>query len=259
MIRLADFLFRQSGDPTYAQYIEYNLYNGIMAQAYYQEYGLTGSQHNYPRTGLLTYFLPMKAGLRKEWSTETDSFFCCHGTMVQANAAWNMGIYYQDGDIVYISQYFDSELLTSIAGTDIRIVQTQDKMSGSLYPRPTRPGTKPLMIQRRQMKIYLLFANTISLYLLPYRQRSGYASAYLIGSWRGHLYTSMTFCRGRLGTARTSMTFTEHGRKAIRSRLCCQSAFGLFNYRMTNEQVPSDTGQKCWPDCANQNSSSMWG
>ncbi|RIX46562.1 hypothetical protein D3P08_26090 [Paenibacillus nanensis] len=132
MIRLADFLFRQSGDPAYAQYIEYNLYNGIMAQAYYQEYGLTGSQHNHPRTGLLTYFLPMKAGLRKDWSTETDSFFCCHGTMVQANAAWNKWIYYQDEAIVYISQYFDSELHTSIEGNDIRIVQKQDKMSGSL-------------------------------------------------------------------------------------------------------------------------------
>lgn len=132
MIRLADFLFRQSGDPAYAQYIEYNLYNGIMAQAYYQEYGLSGSPHQHPRTGLLTYFLPMKAGLRKEWSSETDSFFCCHGTMVQANAAWNNGFYYQDGDKLYVSQYFDSEQHTSIAGSDIRIVQTQDRMSGSL-------------------------------------------------------------------------------------------------------------------------------
>jgi uncharacterized protein len=77
MIRLAEFLFRHTSDPAYAQYIEYNLYNGIMAQAYYQEYHLTGNRHDNPGTGLLTYFLPMKAGLRKDWSSETDSFFCC--------------------------------------------------------------------------------------------------------------------------------------------------------------------------------------
>jgi len=132
MNRLAEFLFRHSGDPAYAQYIEYNLYNGIMAQAYYQAYPLTGSNHNDPSTGLLTYFLPMKAGLRKEWSKETDSFFCCHGTMVQANAAWNRGLYYQDEDDIYVCQYFESELSADIEGAAVRIVQSQDRMSGSL-------------------------------------------------------------------------------------------------------------------------------
>ncbi|WP_273388202.1 beta-L-arabinofuranosidase domain-containing protein [Cohnella zeiphila] len=78
------------------------MYNGIMAQAYYQEYPLTGSKRDDPKTGLLTYFLSMKAGLRKDWSSETDSFFCCHGTIVQANAAWNRGIYYLDGDGIYV-------------------------------------------------------------------------------------------------------------------------------------------------------------
>lgn len=140
MIRLAEFLFRQTGDPAYHQYIEYNLYNGIMAQAYYQEYGLTGNQHNHPRTGLLTYFLPMKAGLRKDWSSETNSFFCCHGTMVQANAAWNQGLYYQDGDAIYVSQYFDSEVTLPVNETEIRLIQRQDPMSGSLLDSSNTAG-----------------------------------------------------------------------------------------------------------------------
>lgn len=142
MNRLAEFLFRHSGDPAYAQYIEYNLYNGIMAQAYYQEYSLTGDKHHHPPIGLLTYFLPMKAGLRKDWSTETNSFFCCHGTMVQANAAWNRGIYYQDRDDIYTCQYFDSELTASIGGASVRIVQTQDRMSGSLMHSPITAGAQ---------------------------------------------------------------------------------------------------------------------
>lgn len=142
MIRLAEFLFRHSGDPdpAYAQYIEYNLYNGLMAQAYYREYPLAGNPHDHPDHGLLTYFLPMKAGLRKEWSSETDSFFCCHGTMVQANAAWNQGIYYQRDDDVYVCQYFDSEATLRIKDADIRIVQTQDPMSGSLLDSSNTAG-----------------------------------------------------------------------------------------------------------------------
>jgi len=140
MIRLAEFLFRHTGDPGYAQYIEYNLYNGIMAQAYYQEYPLAGNPHGHPATGLLTYFLPMKAGLRKDWSTETNSFFCCHGTMVQANAAWNRGIYYQDESGIYICQYFDSEMRTELHGGEVRIVQTQDQMNGNLLTSSNTAG-----------------------------------------------------------------------------------------------------------------------
>jgi len=144
MIRLADFLFRQTGDPSFSQYIEYNLYNGIMAQAYYQSYHVGGTGKNQPWTGLLTYFLPMKAGLRKEWSTETNSFFCCHGTMVQANASLNRGIYYQNKDEIYVTQYFHSELRTEIGSNKIRLKQSQDYMSGSMLDSSNTAGHQTL-------------------------------------------------------------------------------------------------------------------
>ncbi|MBB3128781.1 hypothetical protein FHS19_003456 [Paenibacillus rhizosphaerae] len=144
MMRLAEFLFRHTGDPAYAQYIEYNLYNGIMAQAYYQEYGLTGNKHNHPSTGLLTYFLPMMAGLRKDWSSETESFFCCHGTMVQANAALNRNLYYRDDNDFFVCQYFDSELTTTVDGEDIRLIQKQDHMTGSLLTSSDITGFQKL-------------------------------------------------------------------------------------------------------------------
>jgi DUF1680 family protein len=144
MMRLAEFLLCHTGKPEYAQYMEYNLYNGIMAQAYYQEYHLTGNKHGNPGTGLLTYFLPMKAGLRKDWSSETDSFFCCHGTMVQANAALNRGIYYQDQDNIYVSLYFHSNLKTTIGGNDVQISQSQDFMSGSMLASSNTAGKQEL-------------------------------------------------------------------------------------------------------------------
>ena len=119
MIRLAEFLFRQTKDPAYMHYIEYNVQNGIMAQTYG------------PKDGLLTYFLPLKAGSRKDWAGRRDTFFCCHGTMVQANAAWNRRIYYVDGESVYITTYLNSQAELEIGGKRVCLVQKQDPLNGS--------------------------------------------------------------------------------------------------------------------------------
>jgi len=128
MIRLAEFLFRQTKDPSYMHYIEYNVANGIFAQTYFQ--GMP--YKNSPGKGLLTYFLPMKAGSVKEWAGERDSFFCCHGTMVQANAAWNRRIYYQDERNLYITSYVNSEVDFMLGEQKVSLVQQQDYMNGSL-------------------------------------------------------------------------------------------------------------------------------
>ena len=89
MIRLANILFTWTGDVSYLDYIEKNLYNGILAQAYWKEDLPNGQISSYPSEGLLTYFLPMRAGSRKGWASKTQDFFCCHGSVVQANAAHN--------------------------------------------------------------------------------------------------------------------------------------------------------------------------
>ncbi|MBQ8624087.1 MAG: glycoside hydrolase family 127 protein [Oscillospiraceae bacterium] len=128
MIRLAEFLFRQTKDPEYMHYIEYNVQNGLLAQAHHHGAPYKGS----PWTGLLTYFLPMKAGSKKDWAGETDSFFCCHGTMVQANAAWNRHIYYVDDNELYITMFTGSEASVEIGGKSLRVSLHQDHMNGSL-------------------------------------------------------------------------------------------------------------------------------
>lgn len=128
MIRLADFLFRQTADPSYLHYMEYNLRNGVMAQTYWQGMPWKDSSGR----GLLTYFLPMKAASRKDWAGEMDSFFCCHGTMVQANAAWNRYLYYQREREIYVAAYADSEADFEMGDCRIRLSQRQDYMNGSL-------------------------------------------------------------------------------------------------------------------------------
>ena len=128
MIRLAEFLFRHTKSPEYMHYIEYNIINGLFAQTYWRG----DAWHGTPGHGLLTYFLPMKAGSRKDWAGEMDSFFCCHGTMVQVSAALNRMIYYLDERQLYITQYANSEMHCEIDGKEITVHQWQDYMNGYL-------------------------------------------------------------------------------------------------------------------------------
>ena len=132
MMRLADFLFRYSADVKYADYWERNFYNGILAQAYYR-YDRAGQGINseYPETGLLTYFLPMKSGSKKPWASKTNDFFCCHGTMVQANAGHVNGIYYQDEKGLYVCQYIASSVSFSLSGSNVTVTQKLDAMNGN--------------------------------------------------------------------------------------------------------------------------------
>ena len=74
----------------------------------------------------------MKAPARKDWAGEMDSFFCCHGTMVQANAAWNRRLYYQEDRLLYVTAYADSDACFEVAGQKVVLEQRQDKMNGSL-------------------------------------------------------------------------------------------------------------------------------
>ena len=114
MIRLADYLFRWTGDVKYSDYIERNLYNGILAQ-------------QNPRTGMVSYFLPIEAGARKIWGSPTNDFWCCHGSLVQAHALHNALIYYADKEGVVVSQYIPSRLETSVAGKAVEIAMAFDQ------------------------------------------------------------------------------------------------------------------------------------
>jgi DUF1680 family protein len=111
MIKLADSLFRWTGEPQYLDYIERNLYNGVLAQ-----------QH--PRTGMITYFLPLAAGSRKSWGTPTNDFWCCHGSLVQAHSRHERLIYFSGRDGLVVAQYIPSEASWTWNGRPVRVAQS---------------------------------------------------------------------------------------------------------------------------------------
>jgi DUF1680 family protein len=123
MIRLAEYLFRWTGKAEYADYIERNLYNGILAQ-----------QH--PRTGMITYCLPLEAGAQKHWGSPTNDFWCCHGTLVQAHAMHNSLIYYSDADGFRVAQYIPSEMSAEWRGVKVQVRQEFDPRNGHVGAVP---------------------------------------------------------------------------------------------------------------------------
>jgi DUF1680 family protein len=117
MMRLAEYLLRWTGDVSYADYWERNLYNGILAQ-----------QH--PETGMIAYFLPLQAGAIKKWGTPTEDFWCCHGTLVQAHAVHGGSVYFEDEDGLVVCQYIPTELTWKRSGINVKVTQTIDARTG---------------------------------------------------------------------------------------------------------------------------------
>lgn len=144
MMRLADFLFRHTQDPVYLDYWEKNLYNGIMAQGYWQGSFTHGRKSEYPTKGLLTYFLPLRGGAQKAWASKTQDFFCCHGSLVQANAAHNTGFYYEGENALYVCQYFESDYEGTIGDTKVSVKLRKNRMNGTEHLSSDSSGTQKI-------------------------------------------------------------------------------------------------------------------
>lgn len=127
MIRLADYLYRWTGDAQYLDYIERNLYNGVLAQ-----------QH--PGTGQIAYFLPLEAGARKVWGSPTYDFWCCHGSLVQAHTLYHSLTYTLTADGITVAQYIPSELKAEAGGTPVTVRLTDDSVPGAADANAARAG-----------------------------------------------------------------------------------------------------------------------
>lgn len=111
MVRTAEYLYRWTGDTAYADYIERAIYNGFLAQ-----------QNSH--TGMPTYYLPLAAGSRKTWGSRTRDFWCCFGTMVQAQTLYPELIWYTDGEGVTVSQYIPSGVSLELSSGSVRLSQS---------------------------------------------------------------------------------------------------------------------------------------
>ena len=131
MMRLSEYLLRWTGRAEYADYYERALYNGIFAQGHWQGRSRdTLAEPLQPPTGLVAYFLPLGTGSQKKWGSEMDHFWCCHCTLLQANAILNEGIFYQSAEDLLVCQYLPSTVDGVLDGSPIKVTQQFDPQSG---------------------------------------------------------------------------------------------------------------------------------
>ena len=107
MLKLTSHLFNWTADSKYADYYESALYNHIL-----------GSQD--PETGMVCYFMPLKAGSFKVYSTVDDSFWCCVGTGFENHAKYGEAIYFHDSKNLFVNLFIPSELTWREKGIQIR-------------------------------------------------------------------------------------------------------------------------------------------
>jgi len=108
MLKITRRLFCWDPRAEYADYYERGLYNHILA-----------SQN--PETGMVLYYLPLKTGVAKAFSSPNDSFWCCVGTGMENHAKYGDSIYFREGDRgLYVNLFIASELKWAERGVTVR-------------------------------------------------------------------------------------------------------------------------------------------
>lgn len=97
MLKLTRHLFEWKASAAYADYYERALYNHILA-----------SQN--PDDGMFCYYVPLRAGGRKTYSTPFDSFWCCVGTGMENHTKYGDAIYFHNDDALWVNLFISSQL-----------------------------------------------------------------------------------------------------------------------------------------------------
>ncbi len=97
MLKLTEHLFMWEARVEYADYYERALYNHILAS---QE----------PEHGMYAYFMSLKPGFFRTYSTPHDSFWCCVGSGMENHTKYGRAIYFHDGDSLYVNLFIPSRL-----------------------------------------------------------------------------------------------------------------------------------------------------
>jgi len=97
MLKLTQHLFEWKPRVEYADYTERALYNHILASLG-------------PAPGNFTYYVPMKSGHYRTYSSPIDGFWCCVGTGMENHTKYAGSIFYHDANSLYVNLFIPSEL-----------------------------------------------------------------------------------------------------------------------------------------------------
>src|SRR5215510_5588782 len=107
MLKLTRHLFAWEPSVEKMDFYERGLYNHILA-----------SQD--PATGGFCYYVPLRPGAFKTFSTPEESFWCCVGTGMENHAKYTDTIYFHDDRSLYVNLFIASELNWKEKGLIVR-------------------------------------------------------------------------------------------------------------------------------------------
>jgi uncharacterized protein len=73
-----------------------------------------------PATGMVCYYVPLRPGAFKTYSTPNDSFWCCVGTGMENHAKYADTIFFHDDQSLYLNLFIASELTWKDKGLVVR-------------------------------------------------------------------------------------------------------------------------------------------
>ncbi|MBC7330752.1 glycoside hydrolase family 127 protein [bacterium] len=127
LLKLTKHLFSWQPSAEKADYYERALYNHILA-----------SQH--PKTGMMIYYLPLRPGAFKVYSTPFDSFWCCVGTGMENHARYGEFIYFHRDDALFVNLFIPSELMWKEKNLTLRLeTKFPEEENVSLLFSPSKP------------------------------------------------------------------------------------------------------------------------
>jgi len=135
MLKLTRALFALSPSAEAMDFYERGLFNHILA-----------SQD--PDSGMMCYYVPLKPGAFRTYSTEDDSFWCCVGTGMENHAKYGDSIYFHDQGSLYVNLFIASEVTWHGKGLVVRQeTRFPDEDTTRLTMKAARPVRAALKIR----------------------------------------------------------------------------------------------------------------
>ncbi|MDQ1090194.1 glycoside hydrolase family 127 protein [Siphonobacter sp. SORGH_AS_1065] len=137
MLKLTRHLFALQPSAHYMDYYERGLYNHILA-----------SQNH--TTGMMCYFVPLRMGAKKQFSSRLHDFTCCVGSGMENHVKYNESIYFKGADgSLYVNLFIPSKLNWEEKGLQVNMeTQLPADSSIRLTLHPKKAISLPLRIRK---------------------------------------------------------------------------------------------------------------
>ncbi|NIJ32144.1 glycoside hydrolase family 127 protein [Sphingomonas oligoaromativorans] len=74
-----------------------------------------------PKTGMFTYMTPLMSGIKRDWSSPTEDFWCCVGSGMESHAKHGDSIYWQGKDVLLVNLFIPSRAHWAAKGADVEL------------------------------------------------------------------------------------------------------------------------------------------